>query len=207
MTVSDLPLALLTPVEQEPDTLHPLLAGRWSPRAWSDERVSERATRSVLEAARWAPSGGNGQPWRFVIGQHGDATWELLHAALMPGNQPWARRAPILVLAVALTADAEGRRRPTAGYELGLAVSQLTVQAQAEGLSVHQMAGFSADAVRTSLALPDSATPYVVLALGYRGDPESLDEPYRSRETAPRTRLPLEDIAFAGSWGRPVHLG
>ncbi|HYN76053.1 MAG TPA: nitroreductase, partial [Candidatus Limnocylindria bacterium] len=79
--------------------------------------------------------------------------------------------------------------------------------AHAEGLHVHQMGGFAADAVRTSLALPETMTPYVVLAIGELGDPETLEEPFRSRETAPRTRLPLEEIAFAGSWGRPADLG
>ena len=88
----------------------------------------------------------NGQPWRFVVGHRGDSTWDVLHDALMPGNQPWAESAPLLVLAATQTTDDAGQPRPTAAYELGLAVTQLTVQAHAEGLHVHQMGGFSPDA-------------------------------------------------------------
>ena len=86
-------------------------------------------------------------------------------------------------------------------------MSQLTVQAHAEGLHVHQMAGFSADRVSQTLGLPSTMTPYVVLAIGAYGDPDALDEPYRSRELAPRTRLPLDDVVFAGTWGHPADLG
>jgi nitroreductase len=186
--------------------LHPLLAERWSPRAWSDEPVSTDQTRALFEAARWAASAMNGQPWRFVAGHRGDSTWTALHDALMPGNQPWAERAPLLVLAVAQTADGEGAPRPTAPYELGLAVSQLTVQAHAEGLHVHQMGGFSHEAVEQAFGLPASVTPYVVLAIGRYGDPETLPESYRERELAPRTRLGLDELVFAGHWGHPANL-
>ena len=186
--------------------LHPLLAERWSPRAWAPTAVTGEQVRPLFEAARWAPSALNGQPWRFVVGHRGDSTWDLLHDALTSGNQPWAASAPLLVLAATQTTDDAGQPRSTAAYELGLAVSQLTVQAHAEGLHVHQMGGFSADAVRASLGLPETMTPYVVLAIGQYGDPDALAEPYRSRELAPRTRLPLEETVFAGAWGRPADL-
>jgi nitroreductase len=187
--------------------LHPLLAHRWSPRAWSAEQVSREQARPLFEAARWAPSANNGQPWRFVVGYRSDSTWDVLHDSLMTANQPWAEAAPVLVLAVTQTTDDEGQPRRTAAYELGLAVSQLTVQAHAEGLHVHQMAGFSADRVSEALGLPSTMTPYVVLAIGEYGDPDALAEPYRSRELAPRTRLPLDELVFAGAWGRPADLG
>lgn len=187
--------------------LHPLLAQRWSPRAWTSQSVSREQARPLFEAARWAPSAMNGQPWRFVVGHRGDSTWDVLHDALLAGNQPWAESAPLLVLAATQTTDDDGNPRRTAAYELGLAVSQLTIQAHAEGLHVHQMAGFSADRVRDALGLPRTMTPYVVLAIGEHGDPETLAEPYRSRELAPRTRLPLEETVFAGTWGRPADLG
>ena len=118
-----------------------MLAHRWSPRAWASEYVTREQTRPLFEAARWAPSASNGQPWRFVVGYRGDSTWDVLHDSLLPGNQPWAEAAPVLVLAVTQTTDDDGQPRRTAAYELGLAVSQLTVQAHAEGLHVHQMAG------------------------------------------------------------------
>jgi nitroreductase len=187
--------------------LHPLLAHRWSPRAWASETVTPEQTRPLFEAARWAPSAMNGQPWRFVVGHRGDSTWDVLHDALMPGNQPWAEAAPLLVLAVTQTTDDEGQPRRTAAYELGLAVSQLTVQAHAEGLHVHQMAGFSTERVSEALGLPSTMTPYVVLAIGEYGDPETLAEPFRGRELAPRTRLSLDELVFAGTWGRSADLG
>lgn len=203
-------MTITTDLSREATTsapLHPLLAQRWSPRAWSARPVTREQARPLFEAARWAPSALNVQPWRFVVGYRGDSTWDLLHDALMPGNQPWAESAPLLVLAVTQTTDDEGNARPIAPYELGLAVSQLTVQAQAEGLHVHQMGGFSTDAVRVSFSLPETMTPYVVLAIGEIGDPEALAEPFRSREFAPRTRLPLEETVFAGSWGQSANLG
>ena len=187
--------------------LHPLLAHRWSPRAWSSETITREQTRPLFEAARWAASANNGQPWRFVVGHRGDSTWDVLHDSLMPGNQPWAEAAPLLVLAVTQTTDDEGQPRRTAAYELGLAVSQLTVQAHAEGLHVHQMGGFSPERASEALGLPSTMTPYVVLAIGEYGDPETLAEPFRSRELAPRTRKSLDEVVFAGTWGHPADLG
>lgn len=193
-----------------PASLHPVLADRWSTRAFADLPVDADAISALLEAARWAPSAMNAQPWRFLVGQRTasgpDATWQAIYDTLAEGNRVWADRAPVLILAVTQTTNEDGSPRPVAAYELGLAVSQLTTQAHADGLHVHQMGGFDAAAARRALGVPAEFTPYVVIAVGRRGSDEHLPAFLRDREAAPRERRPLSDLAFAGTWGRPVDL-
>jgi len=191
-------------------SLHPVLADRWSTRAYEDVPVDAAAIAALLEAARWAPSAMNAQPWRFLVGQRDangpDATWQAIYDTLAEGNRIWADRAPVLILAVAQTTNEDGSARPVAAYELGLAVSQLTTQAHSDGLHVHQMGGFDATAARRALGIPAAFTPYVVIAVGRRGSDAHLPEFLRDREAAPRERRPLSDLAFAGTWGRPLDL-
>jgi nitroreductase len=175
--------------------LHPLLAHRWSPRGFDESSpVDDELLVALLEAARWAPSANNSQPWRFVVTKRGEPGFDRLHALLMPGNRTWAASAGALVLVAAQTVDDEGRARPWAWYDTGQAVAALTVQAQHEGLSVHQMGGFDADGVTEAFDLAESVTPVVVLALGRRDPGAQLSEPLAARERAPRTREPLEDL-------------
>ena len=190
--------------------LHPVLADRWSTRAYDGSPVDESALTALLEAARWAPSAMNAQPWRFLVGRRGlegaDTTWQAIHASLAEGNRLWADRASVLIVATARTSNADGTPRGVGPYELGLAVAQLSMQAHADGLHVHQMGGFDPDAVRFTLNVPDDFTPYVVLAIGRRGDDDHLPEFLRAREAAARERLPLAEIAFAGTWGEAADL-
>jgi nitroreductase len=190
--------------------LHPILAGRWSTRAFDGSPLDDAEVTALLEAARWAPSAMNAQPWRFVVGRRDafavDATWQAIHDTLVEGNRLWADRAPLLVLAVARTTDADGSARAVAPYELGLAVSQLSTQAHADGLHVHQMGGFDVEAARAALSIPAGFTPYVVLAIGRRGSDDHLPDVLRDREQTPRERLPLAELVFAGAWGRPADL-
>ena len=175
--------------------LHPLLADRWSPRGFdASSPVDDEALVAILEAARWAPSANNSQPWRFVVTKRDDPGFERLHALLMPGNRTWASSAGALVLVAAQTVDDEGRARPWAWYDTGQAVAALTVQAQHEGLSVHQMGGFDADGLSEAFDLAQSVTPVVVLAVGRRDPDAHLPEQLAARERAPRTRAPLEDL-------------
>ena len=180
--------------------LHPLLTSRWSPRGFDvDAPVTAAALAALLEAARWAPSSGNGQPWRFAVARRGDDLHARLVETLKPGNRTWAPGAPVLLVVVAETADADGRERPTALLDVGLALGALTLQASHEGLSVHAMAGFDADAAREVLDLPERLRPLVVVAVG-RHDPDApLDDGLRERETAPRRRVPLGDLLLAGT--------
>jgi nitroreductase len=188
--------------------LHPLLAERWSPRAFDRTPLEDADVTALLEAARWAPSANNYQPWRFLVGRQGvegaDSTYKGIYDALAEFNQLWASAAPVLVAAIVEVEHEDGSAREIAPYELGLAVSQLTVEAAARGLQVHQMGGVDAAQISDEFGVPPQYRTVVVLAVGRLGDPESLPAWAAERETAPRERKPLADIAFAGSWGTPL---
>ncbi|HEY3751705.1 MAG TPA: nitroreductase family protein [Pseudonocardiaceae bacterium] len=184
--------------------LHPLIADRWSPRALDpDAVVTDRQLRSLLEAARWAASYGDTQPARYLVGRRGDDTFRRIHDVLVPGNQSWAHAAAVLMLGVAVTQNEKGDV-PYAEYGLGLATQNLVLQAVAEGLVGHQMAGFEPEAARSEFDLPANARPMIVIAIGGLGDPSLLIERRRAREVAERTRLDLAEIAFGGEWGKPL---
>lgn len=180
--------------------LHPLLAERWSPRGFDPtHQLDDETLTTLLEAARWAPSANNSQPWRFLVGRRGDDTFATVVDLLAPFNQTWARSASALVVAVAQTTDETGRPQPWALYDTGQAVAAMTTQAQVEGLSMHQMGGFDADGVRHRFGLTDDLTAVVVVAVG-RHDPDAdLPEPLAARETAPRTREPLAALLLNGA--------
>jgi nitroreductase len=184
--------------------IHPLLAARWSPRALDPTgTVRPAQLRAVLEAARWAPSNGNTQPARFLVGPRGSPTFTELLALLTPRNQGWAHAAGALLLTCAETVNAKGTI-PMAEYGVGLAAENLVLQAVAEGLVAHQMAGFDKERAAEVFGLPSSVRPQVVIALGQLGSPSLLDESRRAKEEAPRRRLPLSEIAFTGEWGTPA---
>ena len=177
--------------------VHPLLAERWSPRGFDRRhQVSDDQITALLEAARWAPSAGNSQPWRFLVTRRGEHAHSRLFAALAPGNQAWADAASALVLVAARTA-ADAKPQPWALYDTGQAVASLVTQAQAQGLAVHQIGGFASDAVRADFALDQDLSPVVVLAVG-RADPDAeLPSHLAARESAPRTRHPVSDLLLA----------
>jgi nitroreductase len=184
--------------------LHPLIAKRWSPRALDPTaELTDDQLRALLEAARWAPSFGNTQPARYFVGRRGDETFARVFGLLNDGNQAWADAAAALLLGVAVTRNSKGEI-PHAEYGLGLATENLVLQAVAEGLVAHQMAGFDRHAARGVFGLPEDAVPMIAVAIGRLGDPGQLSDRLRDRELAPRKRLPLPDIAFAVEWGRPA---
>ncbi|QZY50976.1 nitroreductase family protein [Leucobacter tenebrionis] len=173
------------------------LAGRWSPRAFDAEHAfPEGALRSVFEAARWAPSANNTQPWRFIVARRGSETYARIESTLVGFNREWAVKAAALVVNIAETADAEGKPRPWAEYDLGQAVAHFTVQAHADGYYTHQMGGFDREAIRTAFDLDERLVPVSITAIGAIGTPEQLSEVLRERELAPRTRFDLEEIVI-----------
>jgi nitroreductase len=186
--------------------LHPLLAQRWSPRAFSEASVSETQLRSLLEAARWAPSCFNEQPWRFLVARRESAPeFERMLSCLNEKNQLWASAGAVLVItAVAKTFSQTGAENRHARHDLGLAVAQLTTQATALGLGVHQMAGFSPDKARDLYAIPAGFEAVTALVIGHPGNAKDLPEPLRQRELAARERKPQDELAFAGTWGAPL---
>lgn len=173
------------------------LAERWSPRAFdTDHTFPEGALRGIMEAARWAPSANNTQPWRFIIARRGGESFAKVEDTLIGFNRTWAGAAAALIVNIAETTDAEGKARPWAEYDLGQAVAHLSVQAHAEGFYTHQMGGFDREAIRAAFELDERLVPVSITAIGAIGDAEQLSETLRERETAPRTRLPLEDIVL-----------
>jgi nitroreductase len=184
--------------------VHPLIAARWSPRALDpDGKVTDEQLRAVLEAARWAPSNGNTQPARFLVGRRGDDTFERIFDLLSKRNQGWAHPAAVLLLACAVTVNEKGSV-PMPVYGVGLAAENLVLQAVAEGLVAHQMGGFNREGAKLVFSLPADVEPQVVIALGTLGSPDLLDEERRAKELAPRRRKPLSEIAFTGEWGNPI---
>ncbi len=185
--------------------INDLLVRRWSPRAFSEAAVPREMVCSLLEAARWAPSCFNEQPWSFIVATREDPeAFEKLLGCLRETNQAWARRVPVLMVAVAKAAfDHNGKPNRHAGHDVGLAVENLMLQAVSMGLFAHAMAGFDASKVRELYGVPEGQDPLVALAVGFPGDPEDLPEELRERELAPRERKPLERFVFGPSWGDP----
>lgn len=186
--------------------IHDLLAERWSPRAF-DERALERDQLVALfEAARWAPSCFNDQPWSFVVGVKGadddGGAWQTIHDTLMAANQVWAQRAPVLAISVARTSFVfNGKANRHAGYDTGAATFALSVQAQALGLVVHQMGGFDAGAAKTAFGMGDDQEPMAALAIGHPGSADLLEGDLKERELAPRERRALGETVFGGTFG------
>ncbi len=184
----------------------PVLRDRWSPRAFADRPVAAPIVRSLFEAARWAPSAFNEQPWAFIVGttEQPDVRDAVLDT-LVPPNAAWASGAPVLAVAIAksrYTKNDKPNRYAT--YDLGQAVAHLSVQATAQGLAVHQMAGFSADQVRERFDVPEGWEPLVAFAIGYPGEPEQLPEGLANRERAPRHRKPQPEFVFGARFGEAV---
>lgn len=175
--------------------LHPLLSERWSPRGFdTGHRLPEQQLTALLEAARWSPSANNAQPWRFVVTQRGEAAFERLVGSLSGNNRRWAGRASALLLVLAETTDETGTPRPYALYDTGQAVAHLVTQAQAEGLSTHQMGGFDKPAAVAGFGIDPRFTPVVVIAVGLRQDEHGLPDDLAEREGAPRQRRPLAEL-------------
>ena len=170
--------------------LTPLLAFRWSPRAFHPTAaLTGDEAASLLEAARWAPSAGNVQPWRFALGHRDDETWKRILVSLAEADQGWARHAAALVVGAHTGGDPERY-----AYDLGQSIAHLTVQATALGLYAHQIRGFDRAALAADLDLSPGIRPLVVTAVGRLGDPSALPGELLRRETALRHRRPVHAL-------------
>ncbi len=183
--------------------VHELIQNRWSPRAFSDKAVSAEILRSLFEAARWAPSSNNEQPWAFLVATKDQPeNFEKALGSLVEFNANWAKKAPVLVIAVAELAFAKNNApNRNAFYDVGAASLQLSIEATARGLVVHQMAGFDPETAKEAFNIPQGWEPIAAMAIGYPGDESSLPEPLLSREKAPRTRKPIREFVMSGEWG------
>ena len=185
--------------------IHELLQRRWSPRAFADRMVEPEQLQSLFEAARWAPSSNNEQPWHFIVGTKADPpAHDRLVACLKEGNRKWAFRAPVLILSVArLNFEDEGTPNRHAWHDTGMAALSLCLQATALGMVAHQMAGFEIEKARTDLGIPAGYEPVAMIAVGYPGDPASLPDYLRERELKPRERKAVTEFVSHGRWNGP----
>lgn len=181
--------------------LLPAIANRRSPRAFHPSRpITEAELLPLLEAARWAASCNNLQPWRLAWALKREPAFDLILRCLNPGNAVWAHRAGALLVGCAVLNRPDGTPNRHAVHDLGQALAQLAIQATAQGLCVHQMGGFNVDKARDALAVPEGIEPYTVVAIGWPGDPALLAAEHRAMEIAPRIRRPLVEVAPRGGW-------
>lgn len=185
--------------------VHDLIAKRWSPYAFADKPVSTEDLKSLFEAAAWAASSYNEQPWRYIVATKDDPkAFEKLLSCLAEANQAWARHVPVLALSVMRTSfTMNGKPNRVALHDVGAASASLTLEATNRGLVVHQMAGIQPDKVRVGYGLPEEFEPVAGLAIGYVGDSNTLPDELRKRDTAPRERRGLAEFVFEGKWGKP----
>jgi len=185
--------------------IHDLIGRRFSPYFFASRDVSDEDLRSLFEAARWAASSYNEQPWRYIVATRSDPDAHArLLGCLVDANQAWAKAAPVLALGVASLRFARNDKPNKAAlHDLGLASATLTFEATARGLHVHQMIGILPDEARTRYAIPEGFEALTGLAIGYAGDPADAPEALAPRDRAPRQRRPLRETVFGGSWGDP----
>ncbi len=184
----------------------PLFTDRWSPRSFTGEPVPDSVLRSAFEAARWAPSAMNAQPWRFLIARPGDAHWETYLGLLAPRNRLWAGRASALILILsALRLDRRGEivDNVSHSFDAGAAWAGFAHQALLLGWHTHGMGGFDRAAARERLDIPEDFAVEAVIALGRRGDLEALDPEFHAGE-APNGRRPIHETVFAGTFATPA---
>ncbi len=194
-------------IDKSADTQYPindLLQQRWSPLAFSEQMVEPEKLCRVLEAARWAASSYNEQPWSFIVAtKNNQGEFERLLSCLAEGNQEWAQNAPVLMLSVAkLHFARNGKENRHAFHDVGAASATLALQATALGLFIHQMEAFDVAKAREVYSIAEGYEPVAAIALGYLGDPNTLSERLLQRENAPRARKPLEQFVFSGNWNQ-----
>ncbi|MGH8750691.1 MAG: nitroreductase family protein [Burkholderiales bacterium] len=197
--------------EKRADTsvpIHELLARRWSPRAFDNNKAVSRAQiKSLLEAARWAPSCFGDEPWRYLVwDRNRDGTsWKKAFECLAESNQTWVKNAPLLLASIAApNFTHNGKPNRWAQHDTGAASENLVLQAVALGLAAHQMGGFDAGKLSQTFAIPEGHTPMAMIAIGYQAAAEILEGEIKMRELAPRARKALGEKFFEGGWGRPV---
>lgn len=185
-----------TIIQKTPNTktdVHPLIQKRWSPRAFAERLIDDQQMEELFEAASWAASAFNEQPWRYVYAHRGTQGFEQLLASLALGNQSWAKQAAVLAVSLQKkTYSHNGKTNHWASHDTGMANAQLLLQAADRDIYGHLMAGFNAQQVKEILALEADLSPVCMLALGYLGTPESLPESLQKRELSSRSRRPVD---------------
>ena len=176
--------------------LHELLQKRWSIRSFDQRNLSFQDIEKLFQAAAWSSSSMNEQPWRFVYAERGKGHYDDILSVLMPGNALWACNAPLLIAVFAKKYFSDGTTNLHAWHDVGAACMSLLLQGVSLGIYGHQMGGFDRQKAKNVFQYPDSLDIVSILALGYLGEADTLEEPFKSRELTPRTRKTLEEIAF-----------
>lgn len=181
-----------------------LIRERWSPRAYAATPIAEQSLKRILEAASWAASSMNEQPWRIILGikEHNPDTYQKIYDCLLPMNQMWAKLAPVLMVVCSKKSfTLNGAVNRSAQYDCGAAVSMMSLQAIHEDLYMRQMAGISHQAIVDTFEIPHDYEPLVVIALGYLGEPERIEEESRRKsESKTRSRKSLSQFVFGDEW-------
>lgn len=185
--------------------IHSVIRDRKSILSFSDKKITNNELDLLFEAARWAPSSYNQQPWRFIYALKPDKEYGRMLSCLMEGNRIWASTAPVLVLSIAeIRSDYKNKLNRFGWHDLGMAVGNLLSQATNMGLFVHQMGGYDIEKARELLNIPERFEPAAMMAIGYRGEKNSLPADLIERENAPRTRNDISEFVFKNSWGKPA---
>jgi nitroreductase len=182
--------------------IDPLFLNRWSPRAFQQKEVPNDVLLRVFEAARWAPSGGNLQPWRYIIARTAEDRQKFL-SFINPGNVEWCHKAPVLAVLISHKYTAGGNFNRSNGFDAGTSWGYLALEAARQGLITHAMGGFDPDKAREVLGVPEEYELYAVIAIGYRGEKSELPEKFREREV-PSVRRPLRESLFEGAFNKSL---
>jgi nitroreductase len=181
-----------------------LFLRRWSPRAFAETPIDTDTLKAIFSAGQWAASSFNEQPWRFVVGRKGDPAWQRIFECLMPANQSWTKAAPVLFASFAKkTFSQNSAANRVAQHDVGAASAQISLEATIRGLHTHGMAGFDPEKLVISLGVPNDFEAVACWALGYRDDPEKLNEQQKQMELSPRKRKALAEIVFS-DWESPA---
>lgn len=185
----------------EIDIIDPI-KNRWSPRAFSEKEIDDKTLEKIFEAARWAPSSMNEQPWNFIFVRNSDEkNFSKIVDSLTETNKEWASKAPLLIITIAKKFYSRNEtENKVALYDVGQAAAYLSLEAMAEGVFVHQMGGFDKTKLKNSFDLPDGYEPVTVIAAGYAGNPETLPEKLKAREYSERKRKSRKDFVFKSEW-------
>lgn len=186
--------------------IHPILKKRWSPLAFADKPVEKEKIQRMFEAARWAPSNNNLQPWRFIIAFKGDETYNKILTTLIDSNEIWASTAPALVCIIGKKVNHKGDPNKIYPFDLGHAAAQMAFQATADGFNVRQCVGFIPRKAFEVLGLPDLYAAVSVMAIGYPGDPEVLPSPLKKLAKAERVRNDIADVVYAVKFGQKANI-
>lgn len=197
----------MTKIADPDHPIEPNIARRWSPYVFSSREVAPEILRSLFEAARWAASSFNEQPWRFLVATQSEPeAFAKLLGCLAPPNQAWAKKAPVLAItAIKTSFSRNDKPNRVALHDLGLAAGNLCIEATARGLSVHQMAGLDLDAAQQTGAVPEGFEVATAIAIGYRGEADAAADPgHASSDAAERQRKPLAELVFGATFGAPA---